>query len=78
MCSLAKLCLTLCDPMDCPHQAQTLSTGFPRHKYWNGLPFLSPVYILMYIQIYACVFIFFAIISIVYYKILIIVSCVMQ
>ena len=34
-------CLTLCDPMDCSHQAP-LSIEFSRQKYWSGLPFLSP------------------------------------
>ena len=34
-------CLTLCDPLDCSHQAP-LSMGFPRQKYWSGLPFPSP------------------------------------
>ena len=31
-------CLTLCDPMDVARQAP-LSKGFPRQKYWSGLPF---------------------------------------
>ena len=30
--------LTLCDPMDCNHQAH-LSTKFSRQEYWNGLLF---------------------------------------
>ena len=34
-------CLTLCEPMDCSHQAP-LSMGFSRQEYWSGLPFLSP------------------------------------
>ena len=34
-------CLTLCDPMDCSHQA-LLSTEFSRLFYWSGLPFPSP------------------------------------
>ena len=38
-CSFAKLCLTLCDPMDC--QAP-LSMGFYRQEYWSGLPSPSP------------------------------------
>ena len=33
-------CLTLCDPMDCSHQAP-LSIEFSRQEYWSGLPFLS-------------------------------------
>ena len=35
------LCLTVCDPMDCIHQAP-LSMEFFRHEYWSGLPFPSP------------------------------------
>ena len=31
LCSVAQLCPTLCDPM-----------GFPRQRYWSGLPFPSP------------------------------------
>ena len=38
-CSVVKLYPTLCDPMD--WQAP-LSMGFPRQKYWSGLPFPSP------------------------------------
>ena len=38
-CSVAKLCLTICNPMNC---MQPLSMGFPRHRYWSGLPFPSP------------------------------------
>ena len=37
-CSVAKSCLTLCDPMDLAHQAP-LSVGCPRPAYWSGLPF---------------------------------------
>ena len=32
-----QLCPTLCNPMDCNHQAP-LSTVFSRQKYWSGLP----------------------------------------
>ena len=32
--------LTLCDPMDCGHQAP-LSMGFSRQEYWSELPFPS-------------------------------------
>ena len=32
---------TLCDPMDCSHQAP-LSMGFSQQGYWSGLPFPSP------------------------------------
>ena len=34
-------CLTLCDPVDCSHQAP-LSMGFSRQENWSGLPFPSP------------------------------------
>ena len=40
-CLVAKLYLTLCDPMDCSLPA-LLSVGFPRQEYWSGLPFPSP------------------------------------
>ena len=37
------LCLTPCDPVDWTVAHQTpLSMGFPRQKYWSGLPFSSP------------------------------------
>ena len=35
-CSVAKSRLTLCDPMDCNHQAP-LSMGFPWQEHWSGL-----------------------------------------
>ena len=38
--SLAQLCLTLCDPVDCSHEAPP-SMGFSRQEYWSGLPFPS-------------------------------------
>ena len=40
-CLVAKLCLTLFDPMDCilPHSS---IHGFPRQEYWGGLPFPFP------------------------------------
>ena len=55
VCSVAKMCLALCDPMDCSlpgysvhgipwtvaHQSP-LSLGFPRQEHWSGLPFASP------------------------------------
>ena len=44
VCVHAKLlqsCQTLCNPMDCAHQA-LLSMGFSRQEYWSGLPFLPP------------------------------------
>ena len=37
----AQSCPTLCDPMDCSHQAP-LSMGFFRQEYWSGLPFPPP------------------------------------
>ena len=40
MCAkLLEACLILCDPIDqtIVHQA-SLSMGFPRQKYWSGLP----------------------------------------
>ena len=40
-CLVAKLCPTLCNPMDCSSQAP-LSLGFPRQEYWSRLPFPSP------------------------------------
>ena len=36
VCSVAHLCLTLCDPM------APLSLGFSRQEYWSELPFPSP------------------------------------
>ena len=43
VCILAtQSCPTLCDPMDCSHQAP-LSMGFSRQENWSGLPFPSPV-----------------------------------
>ena len=39
---VAKLCPTLCNPMDyIAHQA-SLSMEFPRQEYWSGLPFPPP------------------------------------
>ena len=40
-CSVAKLCLTPCDPMDCNPRAP-MSMGLPRQEHWSGLPFPSP------------------------------------
>ena len=39
---VAKLCLTLCDPMDCVAHQAPLSMEFSRQVYWSGLPFPSP------------------------------------
>ena len=41
VCSVAQSCLTLCNPMDCNHQAP-LSMEFSRQEYWSGLTFPSP------------------------------------
>ena len=38
---VAKLCLTLCNPMDCNPQGP-LSTRFPRQEYCSGLPSPPP------------------------------------
>ena len=40
-CSVAKSCVTLCDPMDYNYQAP-LSMGFSGQEYWSGLPFPPP------------------------------------
>ena len=40
-CLVAQLCPTLCNPMDCSHQAP-LSMWFFGQQYWSGLPFLPP------------------------------------
>ena len=37
-CSVAQLFSALCSSMDCI--PPPLSVGFPRQKYWSGLPFL--------------------------------------
>ena len=34
-------CPTLCNPMDCSHQAP-LSMGLSRQEFWSELPFPSP------------------------------------
>ena len=36
-------CPTLCDPIDCSHQAPP-SLGFSRQEHWSGLPFPSPMH----------------------------------
>ena len=41
MCSVAQLCLTLCDTVDFAHQAP-LSMEYFRQEYWSGLPFPTP------------------------------------
>ena len=41
VCSVAQLCWTLCDPMDCsPLDSSPLSMEFFRQETWSGLPFL--------------------------------------
>ena len=40
-CLVTKLCLTLVTPWTIARQAP-LSIGFPRQKYWSGLPFPPP------------------------------------
>ena len=40
-CSVANLCSTLCDPMDCSCQAP-LSMEFCKQEYWSGLLFPPP------------------------------------
>ena len=40
-CSVAKLCPTLCDPVDCSPPAP-LFMGFSRQEYRNGLSFPTP------------------------------------
>ena len=42
---VAQSCLTLYDPMDCSPPDYSLSVGFSRQEYWNGLPFPSPGYL---------------------------------
>ena len=41
MCSVDKLCPTLCDPMDCSPSGSFVR-DFPRQEYWSELPFPSP------------------------------------
>ena len=40
-CSVAKLCPTLCDPIDCS-QPGSSTHGTSRQQYWNRLPFPPP------------------------------------
>ena len=42
VCSVAKVCLTLCDPMGCSLPGVHLSMGLSRQEYWGGLPFPPP------------------------------------
>ena len=39
--SVAQSCLTLCDPVDCTHQAP-LSGEFSRKEYWSVVPLPTP------------------------------------
>ena len=41
-CSVAQLCMTLCDPMDYIACKVPLSMGFSTQEYWKGLPFPTP------------------------------------
>ena len=41
MCSVARLCPALCDPMDLASQAP-LFMEVSRQEYWTGLPFPIP------------------------------------
>ena len=41
VCVVAQLCLTLCNPVDCAHQA-SLFMELSRQEYWSGLPFPAP------------------------------------
>ena len=41
-CSVTKLCLTLCNPMDCSLPVSSVHGGFSRQEYWNGLPCPPP------------------------------------
>ena len=42
VCVYAKLCPTLCNPMDYIAFQAPLSMEFSRQEYWSRLPFLSP------------------------------------
>ena len=39
--SVAQLCPTLCDPLDCSPPGSS-GLGFPRQEYWSGWPFPAP------------------------------------
>ena len=41
LCSVAQLCLTLCNPMDCSPPG-SFFVRFSRQEYWYGLPLPSP------------------------------------
>ena len=40
-CSVTKLCLTLCDPVDCNPPGFSVH-GILQQEYWSGLPFPPP------------------------------------
>ena len=41
-CLVTKLCLILCDSMNCVAHQAPLSMRFPRQEYWSGLPSSPP------------------------------------
>ena len=41
-CLAAKLCPTICNPMDYMAHQTPVSMGFSRQEYWSGLPFPPP------------------------------------
>ena len=41
VCSVAQLCPTLCDPMDCSPPGSSVH-GSSQQEHWSGLPFLPP------------------------------------
>ena len=41
VCVCARLCLTLCNFMDCSPLGSSVH-GFPKQEYWSGLPWPSP------------------------------------
>ena len=41
VCSVARLCLTLCDPIDCSLSSSSAVEYF-RQEYWSGFPFPPP------------------------------------
>ena len=44
---LLQLCPILSDRMDCIAHQAPLSMGFSRHEHWSGLPFPSPIFIII-------------------------------
>ena len=43
LCSVAQLCPTLCDPMDCSLPGSSVR-GTLQAEYWSGLSFPSPLF----------------------------------